>query len=121
MKFIVKDLMISVLPFRGGFVGGECDAGPTCACTCTPCTGGCSPCSDCSKCTATTPGESWWNDIVDPERLAALKAQLTMQLAMVEAREKVVAESLQPKSAAETEMLEHYLKAALESLKERKP
>ncbi len=121
MKFIVKDLMISVLPFKPGSFGGECDAGPTCACTCTPCTGGCSPCSDCSKCTTTTPGESWWNDIVDPERLAALKAQLTMQLAMVEAREKVVHESLRPKSAAEIQMLESHLTAALEALRAHKP
>jgi hypothetical protein len=109
MHFVVRDLMISVLPLRplggtGGLAG--CEAGA------------CTPCSDCSKCTLVTPGGHLGDDVInpDPTRLAALKQQLQAALSSVESREKVVLDSLRPKSVAEIEFLRGQLTAALEDL-----
>src|SRR5439155_855647 len=96
--FVVKDLMITVLPTRTGGISAGCDAGCTSACSgCTPCSGGCSPCSDCTKCSLSTPGGlDWINYIVDPPDLIALREQLREALTRVDAREKVLRESMKP-------------------------
>src|SRR4029077_12779803 len=96
MKFIVKDLMISVLPLRpsgsGGFPGGGC--------------GDCTPCSnDCTRCSISHRFEDWLSD-PDPNRLAALKQQLRGTLAAVEAREKALYDEMRPRTVAEVENLQ---------------
>jgi hypothetical protein len=120
MKFIVKDLMVTVLPFEPKLPSGGCgDAGATCACTCTPCSGGCSPCSDCSKCSTSTPGDilDWISHVYDPVVLSQLKEQLKVTLASVEAREKAAREALRPTTQPEIDVLRTHLTAALDELK----
>jgi hypothetical protein len=114
MPFVVKDLMITLLPLRG-----DCgDAGASCLCTgCTGCTGDTNqtkgtPCSD--GCPADFMNMSW-------VELVALKQQLREKLAAVEARENLVMENLRPKSAAEIEALKHSLQAALDELNKGAP
>jgi hypothetical protein len=111
VNYIIKDLMITVLPLRpanlpgGGGVVAGCDAG-------------CTPCSDCSKCTLTTPGGiDRYTQVSNPADLAILKHQLREFLAMIEAREKVVHEAMRPKSVSEMEMLQAHLNNALETLR----
>ena len=86
MDFMVKDLMISVLPLRASSVGNA-DWGNIAGCD-----AGCTPCSDCSKCTLVTPGGLWerYAEVSNPAQLALLKQQLRETLAAIEAREKVV-------------------------------
>jgi hypothetical protein len=52
--------------------------------------------------------------------LAVLKAELTATLSRVEARERVVKESLRPQSLDEVQQLEEKLTGALEELRERR-
>jgi hypothetical protein len=120
MDFIVKDLMISVLPFRrsaggAGDIGpraNSCDAGATGCGTCTgmtTCPGGC---------TGGTPHPAdWWAQVVNPITLSALKQQLRETLAAVEAREAVIHESMRPSSATELQMLQTHLESALEEVR----
>jgi hypothetical protein len=111
MQYIVKDLMISVLPLRPG------DASkPDCLCTgCTGCTGN----TNQTKAPACPGDFDLYAQVSNPGQLALLKQQLREALAAVEAREKVVLESLKPQSSAEVELLQAHLTAALEELKQR--
>jgi hypothetical protein len=111
MEFIVKDLMISVLPLRGVRLGDVASCG---ACTSDSTAPG--PCGKGSG----GPIENWLDYVISPATpagLAALKQQLREALASVEAREKVVHESMRPTSAAEISILQTHLTAALEDLK----
>jgi hypothetical protein len=121
MKYVVKDLMINVLPLTQKILpSGGCDAGAcTSACSgCTPCSGGCSPCSDCSKCSTSTPGDilDWISHVYDPVVLGQLKEQLKVVTAGVEAREKAMYQAMRPTTETEIEMLKGHLKAALQEL-----
>src|SRR6476469_7393823 len=102
-NFIVKDLMIRVLPVNPSVLPAGCDAG-------------CTHCSDCTNCLLETPGGHWWDSIFDPMDLAQLKQQLREVLAVVEAREKLVHESMRPTSATEIDTLRTQLRAALKEL-----
>jgi hypothetical protein len=53
--------------------------------------------------------------------MAQLKQQLREQLAAVEAREKIVLESMRPTTAAEIDLVQRYLQAALDELKSTPP
>jgi hypothetical protein len=115
MKFVVKDLMISVLPLRGQgpFAGG---------CECSHCSGACTnPCASAGACGSQTKGFDWVSQVFDPPYLADLKQQLKDALVLVEAREKAVLESMRPQSAAEVELLRAHLTEALEELKQPQP
>jgi hypothetical protein len=108
MDFIVKDLMISVLPLRGVRIGDVASCGA--------CTSDSIPPGPCGR----TMGG--WEDFIKqainpPVALAALKQQLKETLAAVEAREKAIHESMRPTSAAEISVLQSHLAAALEELK----
>jgi hypothetical protein len=113
MEYIVKDLMISVLPLRKGDMGlgdvnacGACtvdSSGPPCTCGGT---------------------KALWQYYLDqavnpagPAALATLKLQLRETLAAVEAREKAMHESMRPSSAAEVDILRAHLSAAIDELK----
>ncbi|MEX3972037.1 hypothetical protein [Paraburkholderia caribensis] len=122
MEFLVKDLLITVFPSRGFPVAG-CDAGTTCACSSvTPKCGGCSE-DPCTSCSSESKGmQDFFTPVINPaspQALAALKNQLREVLAAVEAKEKVLHESMQPQTVHEAEVLQGYLTAALEELKER--
>jgi hypothetical protein len=120
MDFIVKDLMISVLPLRpsptiAGLAG--CDAGCTAKSDCGTCTG-MTRCP--GGCTGGTPHPTdLYEQVSNPAALALLKQQLQETLAAVEARERVVHEAMQPRSATEVEILRVHLEAALEELRGR--
>ncbi|KLK89919.1 hypothetical protein AA309_28680 [Microvirga vignae] len=107
MQYVVKDLMITVLPLRG--LGGL---------ELYSCTG----CTDCSSCTANT---RVWDILeqatINPAVLSTMKQQLKELLAAVEAKEKVVHEAMRPSSAAEVEILQSYLAGAIEELKQITP
>lgn len=112
MEFIVKDLMISVLPLRGGRFSDALSCG---ACTSDSIAPG--PCGRGSG----GPIERFIDLVVNPASplaLATLKQQLRESLAAVEAREKVLHQSMRPTSAAEISILQTHLTAALEELKE---
>lgn len=112
MQYIVKDLMISVLPLRptGSAAPGDC--------LCTGCTG-CTGNTRQTKSPACGPDFDPFAEISNPAQLAALKQQLREQLAGVEAREKVVLESMQPRSSVEFDILQSHLTAALQDLKQK--
>jgi hypothetical protein len=59
-------------------------------------------------------------DIYNPEILAELKVQLKDELEMLEAREKLVADAMEPKTMEEVEALEHELTAATKELDDAK-
>jgi hypothetical protein len=120
MEFVVKDLMISVLPLRASAAIAarpEAESDPTCG-TCTGCTGISGGCGAVGTRNPLDFREALILP-VGPAVLATLKQQLREALAMVEAREAVVHRSMQPKSAAEIEVLQTHLTAALESLQEQ--
>ena len=117
MSFKIKDLMITVLP-AGSMLGNIGTIGP-----CEPCTKHCTECSicTCTQCTQNcTHSAKDFNDLVYPPDLALLKERLKIALAEVEARERVVEESLRPKTLADVELLEQKLTAALEELRATK-
>jgi len=96
--------------------------------------GGCSfvasiPCQPLSNCGLTNCGGTinCGGSVIDPggpleqaDNLAALKAQLQQALAQVEAQQKAVEESLQPKTVEEVDTLTQKLTEALAELKSRK-
>ena len=110
MRFVVKDLMITVLPVGFGDLVGE--GGQTCLCTkLTGQTKG-SACTDCCP------------DIVfggSLDQLAAVREQLRASLAAVEAQEEVVIESLRPRNPAEVELVRGLLTEALDELNRTQP
>lgn len=110
MKFIVKDLMVTVFPSKGAHFPNTDDD------DCAPVTDHCRGCSESGSKGMIELYTPLINP-VSPERLANLKDQLREVLAMVEAREKVVLDSLRPKTAAEIELLQTHFTAALEELK----
>jgi hypothetical protein len=115
MDFIVKDLMISVLPLRSG-LGDITACGACTGITTFPGLG-----ASCGVSGTKIPRESWLDYVINPATpaaLAALKQQLREALAAVEAREKVVHQSMRPTSAAEISILQSHLTAALEELRE---
>ncbi|KAA9107943.1 hypothetical protein [Microbacterium rhizomatis] len=110
MEFIVKDLMISVLPQfdpRDASSCGACSAdssGP-------PCTGICPGSKD--------PFEGHYEGIRledNPRVLAALKQQLHAHIAAVEARESALYKQLAPSTPADVRALRAHLTAALDAL-----
>ncbi len=69
-------------------------------------------------CTGGTPRPNdWYSQITNPITLALLKQQLRETLAAVEAREKVIHDSMRPTSPAEFQVLETQLEAALEEVR----
>jgi hypothetical protein len=123
MSFKVKDLMITVLPAGSPIgwpgPGNICDNN-LCTKACTRCTETCSYCS-CTQCTdGCTHSAKDFGDIVNPADLALLKERLKIALAEVEARERVIEESLRPKTLADVELLEQKLSAALEEVRTQK-
>lgn len=113
MDFLVKDLMISVFPLRG-LAAAACNA-------CTDCSGMTDRCPGCSE-TVSKGIEDLLTLIVNPaspQSLAMLKEQLRQALAAVEAKERVLHESLRPKTLEEVELLRGHLTAAIEELRER--
>ena len=113
MDFIVKDLMISVMPLRGYRLGGF-------AAACGACTSDSTAPGPCGRGSG-GPMENYLDYVINPASpmvLAALKQQLRETLAAVEAREKVVLQSMRPTSAAEISMLQSHLTAALDELRE---
>lgn len=117
MDFIVKDLMISVLPFRRSLTGGGGGVGPLAGCD-----AGCSTCTGMTTCpggcTGGTPHPTdWYEQVTNPVTLSLLKQQLRETLAAVEAREKVVHDAMRPTSAAELQILQANLEAALEEVR----
>lgn len=120
MKFVVKDLMISVLPLRGrgGLPGGGCDAGCT-----NHCGSGCTnPCASGGACgTGTTKDLDWIAHVFDPVVLVELKQQLKDALALVEVREKAALEAMKPQSRSEVELLRARLTEALQELDQPQP
>lgn len=117
MSFKVRDLMITVLP-AGSILADPGVFGPCEVCS--------KMCTDCSKCTCTrctqncTISAKDFDDLIYPPDLAILKERLKIALAELEARERVVEESLRPKSLADVELLEQKLTAALEELRATK-
>ncbi len=111
MRFVVKDLMITVLPVDYNDL-----MGPPVSCD-----GGCSCCSGCTGNTNQTHGETC-NPEVLPEmelsldHLAAVKEQLRGSLAAIEAREEAVKASLRPRTASEVELVRRHLSEALDEL-----
>ena len=111
MNFIVKDLMISVLPksFDLGEVAG-----------CRDCTGDTMG----PPCSGICPGtrnpvtaireEIWLSE--SPVQLFLLKQQLQEQLVAVEQRTMVIAKKTQPLSTSDASMLKDRLSAALQTL-----
>jgi hypothetical protein len=120
MSFKVRDLMITVLP-AGIPIAGVGDCLPTEQPHCTHCTDyGCTYCSG-TRCTPNcTLSAKDFGDIVNPPELALLKERLKIALAEVEARERVVEESLRPKTLEDFELLEQKLNAALEDIRAQK-
>lgn len=112
MEYIVKDLMISVLPLRKS----ELNIGDINSC------GACSVDSSGPPCTCGGTKALWQyylDQLVNPagpSALATLKQQLREALAAVEAREKVVHQAMRPSSAAEVDILKSHLSAAIEEL-----
>jgi hypothetical protein len=109
MEFIVKDVIISVLPLRQSSLSGIAEV-----------CGGCTGCSDCSQCSTGTREVdlgSLVTNPANPAQLAVLKQQLREALAAVEAREQVVYEAMRPTSVTEIEILQSHLEAALEELR----
>ena len=112
MSFIVKDLMISVLPkiVDAGELAGSCgacssdSAGP-------PCSGICPG--------SRNPFEGLLEHIAiegNPSALAILKQQMKEHINAIDKREKVVMSSMHPKSAADRKMLQEKLTDALKEL-----
>jgi len=144
MPFKIKDLMISVVP-QGYGAGAECGCSvltlttailltpviprppvppiPRCVCT-AYCSRGCS--GACSGPASLDPG--WFDPGRPPEMpgvptiedLGILKQQLRKALEQVEVHERVLEESLKPKTLEEVEQLEVKLKEALAELHARK-
>jgi hypothetical protein len=115
MKFVVKDLMVSVLPVRGaGSLLAGCDAGCT-----GHCSGACTnPCASAGACASlSTKDLDWISHVFDPPYLAQIKQQLKDTIALVEAREKSVLDAMRPQSQQEVELLRAHLSEALEELK----
>ena len=108
MDFIVKDLMIRLLPTTGiSPVAASC--------------GGCTDCSSCSSNTRILDLGDIRTLPVSPFVLSLLKHQLREALSVVEAKERAVAESLRPTTAADIEALQTHLTAALKELQNTKP
>lgn len=127
MAFRVKDLLINIAPAPGlepgtGAIGD-------CTVTMQDCTG------TLLNCTGTPQAFTPWlsrfccffslfRGVADPvyavEQLAVLKAQLKVAIADIENREKLVEESLEPKTTAQIEELEAKLEEALTELRRRK-
>jgi hypothetical protein len=144
MGFRVRDLVINILPGAGerdrlgcglGFSHcrfGSCDFVTICIHTgCRECSGaftciGATACGGCTlnvTCGGVTCGGSVLfgrGDAVDPEALAALKAQLREALREVESAEQQLAERMSPQSVEEVDALEKKLQEALEELRARK-
>ncbi len=144
MPFKIKDLMISVVPHGNG-VGPECGCSvlsvtypgmlttimpkpplpPITLCICTAyCSRGCS-----GACSGVASIDTRWFDPGRPpempvvptiEDLGILKQQLRKALEEVEVHERVLEESLKPKTLEEVEQLEVRLKEALAELHTRK-
>ena len=141
MAFRVRDLVINVLPegaaqpdrigcgctFGFSGCGGSCDLFTICTYSgCRECSGAftCIGATACRGCTlnvtcggSALPGAG---TAVDPQALAALKAQLREALREVETAEQLLAERMSPQSVEEVEALEKKLQDALEDLKARK-
>ncbi|MEN5036722.1 hypothetical protein [Pseudomonas sp. TWI929] len=113
MKFVIKDLMITVLPLVDKFhlPQGECDAGPkSCASPSAGSCGGGSPCS----CGGTQGPD--WSEVFDPPYLIRMKEQLRLQIAQIEAQEQAVRKALQP-NKEQVRLLEPYLEDAMREMK----
>jgi hypothetical protein len=142
MAFRVRDLVINVLPegaagerdplacgctFGFSGCGGSCDLFTICTYSgCRECSGAftCIGATACRGCTlnvtcggSALPGRG---GDVDPQALAALKAQLREALRVVESAEQQLAERMSPQSVEEVEALEKKLQDALEELRTRK-
>ncbi len=112
MRFLVRDLMITVLPLLEAAPKG-CGNGPP--------TG----CEGCSFMTPEwtrvplfcTPG-CQTEQIASLEDLVSLRQALRQRLTEVEATERIRREALQPKSADEVNLLSRYLTEALDELRE---
>src|SRR5215471_18216264 len=113
MNFVVKDLMITILPNRSDLAARQpstaCDAGGTC---CPHLTSACTP-------APSTHLRVRASEAATLEEIMALKAQLRESLAIAEAREKVILQDLQPKSPEELHLLETLLQGAIEEVRKR--
>lgn len=110
MKFVIKDLMITVLPLVDRI--HPCDGGPNSGCM-PPSAGSCGGGSPCS-CGATEGRD--WSEVFDPPFLIRMKQHLRLQIAQIEAREQAMREAMRP-SQEHANLLEPFLAAALEELK----
>jgi hypothetical protein len=142
MAFRVRDLVINILPegtgehdrlgcgFSCAFSHcplGSCDRFTICTYSgCRECSGaitciGGSACGGCTlNVTCGASGLLGRGGAVNPQELAALKAQLRESLRAVESAEQLLAEQMSPQSVGEVEALEKKLQDALEELRARK-
>ena len=124
MHFVVKDLMISVLPQEGPERWGQLGNWPSlCACGCTHCSG-CSLCSGCTYCSGGCTVNSGDLDagaeVINPADLRAIRQRMEQALAAYEAQNDAVERRLRPQTRQEAEQLEQQLRGALEEVRRLK-
>jgi hypothetical protein len=116
-QFLVKDLMITVLPAENQAM----DLLHKFADDCGPCTGSNSGCSGNSKCGSKSVDpdllQDWLDPVIDPADLEVLRAPLNLALSKVDARERQLDRRSAPQSPAEARLLEQKLTAALEEVR----
>lgn len=110
MRFVVKDLLITV-------ADDQLAVADTDHCTGTCCLNPCSyPSCDNNSCVATPVTGSFAEGVILPADLADLKAQLLAAVADVERRQGEVNEAMAPKNLQEVEAVEGQLRAALDEV-----
>jgi hypothetical protein len=113
MDFIIKDLLVTILPSRPAFKDDACGN----------CSGLTDRCIGCSE----GPSRDLTGDMLtplinpaSPQELARLKNQLSEALAAVEAKEKSLITAMQPQTMQEVEILQQYLSGAIDYLRSRR-
>ena len=114
MRFVVKDLLITVGPEQFGSPSSDHCTG---ACCLSPCS---LPSCDNNSCVVTPITGSYADEVILPADLAELKAQLLAAVAEVERRQGEVRDALAPKNLREVEIAEAQLQAALEDVQQLK-